>query len=506
MKRYKLANPNPEFLIKSIAEQGYSLETSLADLVDNSITANAKKVEILTRTDKEPFMLFVADDGNGMDKESLEKNMQFPSQSPEDERGKEDLGRFGLGLKTASFSQTRCFTVISRKIGETDYNGLTWDVAYLKQEGQWRIIVNSPDEIKDLLKIYENESRCRLNSFSDFKPNTIIIWRGLYKYEEYSNVDNNKNALAEDLTNKTNEYLSIVFHRFLERDNHPFKIRINNIFVYPFNPFPGKLRPLDPVQNFFNNESVKIQGFVLPNSSIKEAKNAGNQWTTKGKSLMDMEGIYVYRADRLIISGGWNGMMKKMPRLQLARLKVEIGNKTDKYFHLNVSKSKISTPFELKSAFLKTLAVLKTEAQKEYYNFGTNTIPRNQSSNNTSIFFRVATNKGVLLEINQNFTLLKSLKSSLNDEQLAELNCILKLFVNQINKSRNQEVIEIMGDPTVDGVSYQEVATVIRKMLEDGLSIEEIKAGFFTGLGMKEDSLPEEIMYLIKKQGNEKQS
>jgi HSP90 family molecular chaperone len=114
-QNFELANPNPEFLIKSIAEQGYSLETALADLMDNSITANASRIEVLTKIDQEPFTLFLSDNGDGMSKDSLKRNMQFPSKSPDDSRESNDLGRFGLGLKTASFSQTRAFTVLSRK-------------------------------------------------------------------------------------------------------------------------------------------------------------------------------------------------------------------------------------------------------------------------------------------------------------------------------------------------------------------------------------------------------
>ena len=142
IKTFELANPNPEFLIKSIAEQGYSLETALADLMDNSITANATRIEVLTKIDTEPFILFLSDNGDGMDKTSLKKNMQFPSKSPEETRELSDLGRFGLGLKTASFSQTRIFTVLSRKRGSDKFFGLTWDVNHLKNSGKWEMILN----------------------------------------------------------------------------------------------------------------------------------------------------------------------------------------------------------------------------------------------------------------------------------------------------------------------------------------------------------------------------
>ena len=178
------ASPNPEYLIKSIAEQGYSLETSLADLMDNSISAEANKIEVLIDFDSEPFKLFLADNGQGMTEEELSKNMQFPSNSPEDSRSNSDLGRFGLGMKTASFSQTRKFTVLSKKKNETKYNGRTWDVDFLKDNG-WKIIVNSDEEVARLMYQYNQLSSSFLKGFDNYKPNTIVIWEGLYKFENY---------------------------------------------------------------------------------------------------------------------------------------------------------------------------------------------------------------------------------------------------------------------------------------------------------------------------------
>ncbi|MEI8646623.1 ATP-binding protein [Pseudoalteromonas sp. Hal056] len=109
------ATPVPDFLIKSISEQGYSLEAAIADLIDNSVTANSSVIQVLVDTEIEPFQLFLADNGDGMSADELVNNMQFPSSNPEGVRSLEDLGRFGLGMKAASFSQTRKFTVISRK-------------------------------------------------------------------------------------------------------------------------------------------------------------------------------------------------------------------------------------------------------------------------------------------------------------------------------------------------------------------------------------------------------
>ncbi|MEC4050118.1 ATP-binding protein [Flavobacterium sp. SUN046] len=496
---FELANPNPEFLIKSIAEQGYSLETALADLMDNSITANATRIEVLTKIDEEPFTLFLSDNGEGMSKESLKRNMQFPSKSPEETRESNDLGRFGLGLKTASFSQTRAFTVLSRKKGTEFFSGLTWDVKHLKNSGNWEIIINSEEEILEILEQYNNISNDHQNSSNDFIPNTIVVWKGLYKFENFLDVKNKQDALKEEITNTTSEYLSIVFHKFMERRTNRLHIRINNTLVKPFNPFPtenSNLRALEPLQKEFGKDIVKIQGFVLPNSSIQETKENLNPWTPHNKSLMDMEGLYIYRADRLILFGGWNGLIKKMPRLQLGRLKIDIGNKVDHLFHLNVAKSQINIPHDLKNSFLRAIVDLKTEAQKEFFNHGLKTFKQRPSEHSTELFYKTATSKGVLLRINEEFPLLKSLKSSLNSKQKSELNFILKMSSNLINKVRQVDNVEITGNEEKDGISIDDIIKSINELLKYGLSKEQIKKDILPNLGIKVNA-HEEISNLL---------
>lgn len=491
------ANPNPEFLIKSIAEQGYSLETALADLMDNSITANASRIEVLTKIDEEPFTLFLSDNGDGMSYESLKRNMQFPSKSPEDSRKSNDLGRFGLGLKTASFSQTRVFTVLSREKGKSLYSGLTWDVKHLKDSGKWEMIINSNEEITEIIEQYNSISNDHQNCSKDFTPNTIIVWKGLYKFENYLDKKNKQDAFKEEITNKTNEYLSIVFHKFMERQTNQIVIRINNALVKPFNPFPNEnIRALEPLQKEFGKDIVKIQGFVLPNKSIKDAKENFNPWTPQNKSLMDMEGLYIYRADRLILFGGWNGLIKKMPRLQLGRLKIDIGNKVDHLFHLNVAKSQINIPHDLKNSFLRAIVDLKAEAQKEYHNHILVGIPHKPTELSSQLFFKEATNKGLLMKINNEFPLLKSLKSSLNNKQKAELNFILKMSSNLINKVRQVDNIEITGNEEKDGISIDEIVKSISELLNLGLSKDRIKKDILPNLGIKINA-HEEISKLL---------
>lgn len=494
------ANPNPEFLIKSIAEQGYSLETALADLIDNSISANADKIEILSKIDGEPFTLFISDNGDGMNAESMRKNMQLPSKSVEEERIVGDLGRFGLGLKTASFSQTRCFTVISRKKGETEYTALSWDVNYLKRAGEWRIIVNSEDEIKELLESYYNLSDSHLNSFEDFTVNTLIVWRGLYKYEDYDSIPDGQDALKTDITQNTEKYLSLVFHRFMERSLNPLQIRINNVRVKPFNPFPverSDFRGLDPSYGETKNGHIKIQGFVLPNCSIKESKEGLNIWTPEEKSLIDLEGIYIYRADRLILFGGWHGIIKKEAKLQLARLKVDIDNNSDLLFHLNVAKSQINIPYKWRNAFYRSIVNLKEEAKKEFYNYGIKVYVNDNSHDKLLLYNKVATNKGIFLLINDDFPLLKNLRESLTKEQLADLNIILRMSGFLINKIKLSDNVEIVSEETLKNSSIEEIKMSLQKLINIGYTKEQIKKDILPGIGYH-DNIPEEILNLLK--------
>lgn len=495
------AEPNPEYLIKSIAEQGYSLESSLADLMDNSISANANKIEVLIKMEQEPFTLFIADNGNGMDEETLKASMQFPSNSPENERNVSDLGRFGLGMKTASFSQTRCFTVLSRKKGTKNYSGRTWDVNYLKQVGKWRLIVNTQEEITKLIQQYHKLSEGHLNRFENFEANTIVVWNGLYKFENYLEEDNRQSALKKQITEVTSDYLSLVFHRYMEHQANSLQIRINNNLIAPFNPFPTTItdfRPIEFKQKHFSTDTIKIEGFVLPSRSIDESQSI-SLWTTKNRSLMDMEGIYIYRANRLIHFGGWNGLIKKAPRLQLARLRVDIGNSVDHLLHLNVAKSQIEIPHDLKVAFEKYIDELKTQAEREFFNRGIRKFSSNRKEDNVQLFERKASNKGTLLELNSSFPLLKSLMNELKKEQLTKLNLVIRMINTRINEIRQtHEEKTFVGIEEKDGLSLNDLIAGINQLKESGLNNNQIRKDILPNLGYKENTFPQEIINLLK--------
>lgn len=487
--------PNPEFLIKSIAEQGYSLETSIADLMDNSISAGAKHIDILIDTKVTPFRLFIVDDGEGMSSDELRKNMQFPSSSPEEYRDTKDLGRFGLGLKTASFAQTRCFTVISKKPKDSKYSGRTWDVNHLKKTAKWEVIVNSDEEINDYLASYSRLCNDFLNPFKNFFPNTIVIWHGLYKFEtDVVHVDQTS-TLQKELTETTKEYLQLIFHRFMEKAD-PLKIRVNNEQLKPFNPFPVGARQISTRQKKLLENKLKLEGYVLPNSSIAESKGF-SEWTLNHKSLMDMEGIYIYRADRIIVYGGWVGLIKKSPRLQLARLKVEIGNGIDHLFHLNVAKSSIIIPFGERIGFIKYVSELKTEAEKEFYNFSDKGPALKPIVR--SVFKKVPTMQGISIVIDEEFPVLNALMKTLSKEQIGQLKIILRIITTSVNKIKKVHVDDTYSSLVEkNSVHENDVKQAIRLLLSNGVSKENILNEVIPAMGLSSDSLPAPILTLLQ--------
>jgi hypothetical protein len=501
---FEEADPNPEFLITSIAEQGYTLETALADLIDNSISAKADKIEILTDISVlNNLCFYITDNGCGMSSEELALNMRFPSSSVNRMRDKSDLGRFGLGMKTASFSQTRKFTVISR-IQNGEYSARTWDVEYLKSTGEWRIIVNSSDEINVILTNYRKCAADYGNQFVNFEPNTLVVWQGLYKFENYIEHSNRASALIEQLKNTTREYLGIVFHRYMQKKVKPLFIRVNHWLVEYFDPFPVEkrrdLRSAGYFECLYKGDLFKAEAFVLPAVAIKEEKKHGG-WVTPNRNLMDLEGMYIYRGDRIIYFGGWNGLMKREANLKLARLRVDVGNINDDIFQLNVAKSKISIPFELQRGFLEKLTMLRDEAKKEYFNHGIRDVSSTKNEAKESVFNKVITSKhGAVLELNIEYPGIKSFLEKLNPEQHKQFKIILHLINISSNRLLNKhEDQEITGVVEKDKIEISILVNYVIQLKSAGFDKEQIMELALKDLGFKENNLPVELTEILKK-------
>lgn len=496
---YEDAIPKPSDLIASIAEQGYSLHAALADLIDNSISANASKIEILVSTEEPPFKIFIADNGDGMTESELSSAMKLPSQSPLLGRKKSDLGRFGLGMKTASFSQTRKFAVYSRQSISDNFKARTWDLGIL-ENGDWKIKINSDAEITTVVSKYQKISNSFMSQFEDFEAKTIVAWDGLHKFEEFISERNREEILHKELKEITEEYLSIVFHRYMQRKKNPIRIRLNNRELKPFNPFPNEqdMRSIAPNTRTFNNDKFSIEGFILPARAIKESAEK-SIWTTKHQSLYDMEGIYVYRSDRLISYGGWSNISKKSARHNLARLKVDIGNNNDLRLHLNVAKSQVKIPDDLREALRRYIDELKKEAAREYNN-KTVQPQKNNIQKNQELLNLVPTSKGVTFEINNQFPLIRTAFEGLNKLQASSFKFILKMLVVKLNIIRDSHqqqsfITEIKSESTI---SDRDLEDAILKLKTSGIPPEIILKDLIPNLGYDIKTLPTSALNLLR--------
>ena len=106
-------------LLSVLAQAGYSLPSAIADLLDNSIFKGAHNITIDFERKGEESEVIISDDGLGMDRDGLIEALTLAPHSMEEERDFNDLGRFGVGMKTASFSFCKTLRVESKVEGKT---------------------------------------------------------------------------------------------------------------------------------------------------------------------------------------------------------------------------------------------------------------------------------------------------------------------------------------------------------------------------------------------------
>ena len=324
--------PDPVSLIESMRSVGYSVEAAVADIVDNSLSANARCVRVQYDASGNPFVA-ILDDGCGMAPDELTNAMRHGSTNPTDQRGVQDLGRFGLGLKTASLSQSRKLTVVSKKNGVI--SARRWDLDVVRDTGQWLVVV--PDALElSALPMYK--------LLSSQPSGTLVVW------EDLDRLTANASDSMKEITIKMEplfEHLALVFHRFTQKEGEhlPVAITVNGLPLPPRDPFLGS----NPYRQVLEGQSithargrVEVSPFVLPpirNLSIDEIELAGGR-----EGLRGTQGFYVYRGRRLVIWGTWFRLVPKQEFYKLTRVKVDIPNSFDELWALDIKKSAAYPP------------------------------------------------------------------------------------------------------------------------------------------------------------------
>lgn len=322
------AEPEPSAMIETLRSIGYSLPSAVADIIDNSISAEAGNIWITRDWSGGKSVITIKDDGRGMTGEEIKKALRPGSQNPNEIRSLRDLGRFGLGLKTASFSQCLRVTVLSKKKGESaDY--WSWDLEYVAQFHSWKLIKWIPDGFE--------------NSLDGLESGTIIIWSALDRILRLDTPSTDVKAhekFSHDL-DRVHQHIAMTFHRFIE--DRDIKIWWCGKEVQPWNPFCIDEKKTQPQPEDSIAGGITIKGFILPHpknfSSEQACKVAEgmNGWTSH-------QGFYVYRGKRLILAGSWLGLFKKEEPYKLVRIMIDLPNTQDSLWKIDIKKSQAYPP------------------------------------------------------------------------------------------------------------------------------------------------------------------
>jgi hypothetical protein len=319
-------------LAQSMRDIGYTFETALADIIDNAVAAKASSVSIIAPPIC-PLIIGVVDDGQGMGINEIVDALVLATKPPSSARSHSDLGRFGMGMKTASWSQCKKMTLVSMCSGVLAAASIDLDV--IEEEGKWVAEIIDEDAI---LKV----PLCsRLE-----KDGTLLVWEKIDRVESESE-EKTKQHLRS-LLDAAREHLQLVFHRFLsyEAGYNTMTIDINGLPLEALDPFfrnhpATQTGPVDPIK-IPGKGQVRIQAFTLPHHNKVSAK----EWEQMGRSEghLKNQGFYLYRERRLILWGTWFRLRRLQELLKLSRVKIDIPNTMDEDWQINIMKSSANPP------------------------------------------------------------------------------------------------------------------------------------------------------------------
>jgi hypothetical protein len=335
--------PPASSLIESIRSIGYSFESAIADIIDNSISAKATLVDInLNVTKENDLSVDIIDNGIGMSPIKLREAMSLGGK-PGITRNKKDLGRFGLGLKTASFSQATILTVVS-KTKDYGLTGIQWNLNNVIKNNTWDANQLNQSECEKLVKI---------TSLEKYDNGTFVNWKDCDRLvqglQDRSELSSHINRQIEELKKK----LSLTFHKYLEKSK--FNITVNEFILKPMDPFALKggenlahSQMLFSEEKYIDGSKIKITGYLLPHISRMGGIDREKQISLNAEHTAS-QGLYLYRLDRLISYGGWQKIIRSTEANKLARLEICFDNEADHLWQLDIKKSTATLPIALRS-------------------------------------------------------------------------------------------------------------------------------------------------------------
>lgn len=381
MKSVK-APPGAKRLIESLRNLGYECSTAIADLIDNSLAADASEinVEIVARSGDIPAHIIIADNGKAMDQEKLFESMRFGAFQ---EYSEEDLGKYGLGLKTASLSQCTVLTVSSRPAksrgGRASKTIARWDLKHVYKTDDWDLLTPASSELED----WERQA---LDQAASRSRGTIVLWCGLDEAHPLlcSGSSASRDRYLAQLIADVSDHLRMVFHRFMQgiiQDRPRVKLTVAGTELIPWDPFctSEKTAQLDIVkqqvyvpgdQSGSKKVAVTMKPYILPREDEFSSREAWKE-ASGPSSWNHQQGFYFYRNHRLLQAGGWSNLRTIDEHMKLLRVAVNFPGSLDKAFALNITKMRAHVPAEIREETRNSISKW-VKAARTRYDRGTN--------------------------------------------------------------------------------------------------------------------------------------
>ena len=459
MKTVKAA-PRAAILIESMRDVGYLLETALADIVNNSITAGATTIELFAEPPESELKIGILDDGRGMSEERLLIAMRPGSRNPLEARVLSDLGRFGLGLKTASFSQCRKLTVVTRAAGVT--SAAIWDLDLVAKVDDWLVqIPEHPEHLPWADRLGES--------------GTLIIWEKLDRLS-----DGTGSGLVSFVrhADEAREHLELIFHRFLagERGLRKIRMMLNGRALEPFDPFHSSHAATisGPVERIrVGGHLVTVQTFTLPHhqkvTPAEWERYAGRAGYQKN------QGFYVYRERRLIIHGTWFGLARQMELTKLARVRIDMPNALDAAWKIDVKKASAQPPHQVRERLRRIIETIGATSKRVYTTRGR----RLTSDSRLPVWNRIQDKNEIVYQLNREHPVLADFMSKLPQDLSEEFLRIVELAGSTLpmdalfaDLGGNPE--KVAGNTTSDETLQYTVDTTVRRLREFGVPDDDI--------------------------------
>lgn len=458
--------PPASALIQSLRSIGYSFNSAVADIVDNSIAAKATKVEIIVDFNEKGFHVSISDNGDGMTRKELIDAMSLGSKNPLEQRRIDDLGRFGMGLKTASFSQAKILSCITSKNGVC--LGAEWDLD--KVIDDWSIQLFDSGQCKELFPEYH-------------KPNydgTTIIWKNcdrvIENLENPEMIEHRVGNLILDLR----EHLALIFHKFIDsKKGFPVDILLNGSRIQGKDPFCRSTKNkssiastllLDEKLNL-DQGSIEVKGYTLPHPSKIKSKALQRKISIDG-DYFNGQGFYVYRANRLLAWGSWFRILPKNESNKLGRVELNIPNTMDELWRLDIKKSTVELPTEIRAQIKEKIKVLGVKSRKTFTRRS-----KLKNPGSSPIWLRCIANEGksISYKVDRSNELVKKIKGKSNSDpkvieallSLIEIGLPLRLIENDLASDFNLGRFE--GEEISEEIKLQ-----VDSLLELGISKDSI--------------------------------